>query len=347
MSAARNDSSTIVLDQVQPGTRRVFRLPVTTDLDGGEVAVWVHALRGVRPGPTLTLIGVQHGDEWKGLEILRQAVEQIDPASINGTVLVVPVANPVAFGNGQRNTQPESDWPDMNRAWPGIHTWLAESITKVIDREVLAQSDVLLDFHPGMWGSAFYAVLYGADYPDRELAQRCHNLGVAFGHRCLGKGKLIQVFPGPRSMRAHAGMKYGIPSLVVEIGGAGFGLEREQGWTNDALRGIRNVMRHLEMIDGEPLEKPERMLIYEHTARVNPTVGGLLLPERDPDELLREVRAGELLGRMVSPYTFEELERLVAPVDGWLYYIARSYTLRPGHWAYGVIAREGAEWITP
>jgi predicted deacylase len=248
---------------------------------------------------------------------------------------------------GQRNTQPESDGPDMNRSWPGVHTWLAESITKVIDREVLSQTEVLIDFHPGMWGSAFYTVLYGADFPDPALARRCHELGVAFGHRSLGKGKLVQVFPGPRSIRAHAGMKYGIPSLVVEIGGAGFGIEREQRWAEDALRGVRNVMRHLGMIEGEPLEKPERMLIYERTARVNPSIGGLLLPERESEEPLREVKRGELLGRIVSPYTFEELERLEAPFDGWLYYLARSYTIRPGHWAFGVIAAEGSEWITP
>jgi uncharacterized protein len=332
---------------VEPGSHEVVRLPVTTDLDGGEVAVWVHVFRGSRPGPTLTLVGVQHGDEWKTVDLMRQLVGRIDPTAIAGTVLVVPVANPIVLGAGQRNTQPESDGPDMNRAWPGIHTWLAESITKVLDREVIRQTDVLLDFHPGMWGSAFSTVVYGADYPDRELAQRCHHLGVAFGHPSPGKGKLIQVFPGPRSMRAHAGITYGIPSLVVESGGAGFGIEREQRWTEDALRGIRNVMRHFGIVESEPLEKPDRMLIYERTMRVNPSIGGLLLPERDPDEHLREVKQGELLGRVVSPYTFEELERLEAPCDGWLYYLARSYTIRPGHWAFGVISADGAEWVTP
>ena len=62
----------------------------------------------------------------------------------------------------------------MNRVWPGSHTWHAEMMTKVIVREVLTHADALLDFHPSPWGSAMGQVVYGGDYPDGELAERCH-----------------------------------------------------------------------------------------------------------------------------------------------------------------------------
>ena len=105
-------------------------------------------------------------------------------------------------------------------------------------------------------------------------------------------------------------------------------------------------MRYLGIL-AEPLEKPERILTYTWAPLVNPSIGGLLVPERDPDELGREVKKGELLGRIISPYTFEELERLEAPCDGWLRYMGRSYPIRPGDWAFGIAAAEGAEWVTP
>jgi uncharacterized protein len=330
----------------EPGTKQVVRAPVTQDLDGGEVTLFVHVIRGARPGPTLALTTAQHGDEWFGPLLFHHALAALDPAEIAGTVLAVPVANPVAFGLGQRLTQHESDGPDMNRAWPGLNTWHAETMTRTIDREVLRHADALLDFHPSPWGSAMGQVVYGGDYPDGELVERCHQLGLAFGWRNLGRRRLVQEFPGPRSIRAFGGIRYGIQSLAVEIGGSGFDVAQEREWIDDNLRGIRNVMRHLGMLPGQP-EKRDRVLLYRKTARVNPTIAGLLLPERQPEQMMREVKQGELLGRVVSPYTGEVLERLESPSDGWLIYYARSYPIRPGHWAFGVADASDAEWITP
>jgi predicted deacylase len=62
---------------------------------------------------------------------------------------------------------------------------------------------------------------------------------------------------------------------------------------------------------------------------------------------LREVTAGEVLGRIVSPYTHQVLEELTSPCDGWLVFLARSYPIRPGHWAFGVADASESEWITP
>ena len=52
--------------------------------------------------------------------------------------------------------------------------------------------------------------------------------------------------------------------------------------------------------------------------------------------MCREVKKGELLARIISPYTFEELQRLEAPSDGLLTLMARTYPVRPGDWAFGV-----------
>jgi len=331
---------------IEPGSRQVVRIPVTQDLDGGEVALYVHAIRGARPGPTLVLTTAQHGDEWFGPLAFRQIVPGIDPAQLAGTVLAIPVANPVAFGQGQRNTQHESDGPDMNRVWPGTNTWHAELMTRTIAQEVLAHADVLLDFHPSPWGSAMGQVVYGGDFPDEALVQACHEMGLAFGWENLGRGRLVQVFPGPRSIRAYSGTQLGVKSLVIEIGGSGFSTEQEQFWLQTNVTGVRNVMTYLGMLEGT-VPKRDRVLLYRKTVRVNPTIAGLLIPEHEPDQLMREVKAGEVMGRIFSPYTMEELEKLVAPCDGWLIFMARSYPIRPGHWAFGVADAADAEWIVP
>jgi predicted deacylase len=219
-------------------------------------------------------------------------------------------------------------------------------MAKVIDREVLRNCDAVLDFHLSPWGSVMGIVLCGMDYPDPDMVRRCYEMALACGYSSVRKGKVVGVHPGPRSLAAYASAKLGIPSANVDVGGAGFGVELERNWLDHDIRAVKNVMRYLGILD-EPLEKPDRILVYGQVLRANPSVGGLLVPERDPDELGREVEKGELLGRIISPYTFEELERLEAPCDGWLAYFARSYPIRPGDWAFGVACTEGAEWVTP
>jgi predicted deacylase len=58
------------------------------------------------------------------------------------------------------------------------------------------------------------------------------------------------------------------------------------------------------------------------------------------DAFGREVRRGERLGRIISPLTFEVLEELISPGDGYLAYWARNYPVRPGDWCYGVIPKD-------
>ena len=81
--------------------------------------------------------------------------------------------------------------------------------------------------------------------------------------------------------------------------------------------------------------------------RVNPRAGGYLDPINPVEAFGREVRAGELLGRIISPFTFEVLEELVSPIAGWLGYWARNYPVRPGDWAYGVIPKDhpSTRWV--
>jgi predicted deacylase len=140
-------------------------------------------------------------------------------------------------------------------------------------------------------------------------------------------------FPGPHSACGYAGEALGVPNIVVEIGGAGFGHDLEELWIDEVLTGLLNVTRHLEILPGSP-RIAEDPYVFDSSCRVNPSVGGYLLPEVQPTALTKPVEQGTVLGRVVSPYTFEELEVLRAPVNGRLFMAARPYPVRPGDWAF-------------
>ncbi len=115
---------------MRAGTHNVVHLPVTTRLDGSELAITLHVLHGAESGPTLALVSTLHGNQWSAIEALRRVVVDLDPSKMRGTLLAVPVGNPLAFEQQTRMTPDESDLPDLNRVFPGglDKTWIAEQI---------------------------------------------------------------------------------------------------------------------------------------------------------------------------------------------------------------------------
>lgn len=334
-------------ETTRPGQRNVTRVPVTADLNGAQVAVWVHTLVGEEPGPTLTVLSTLHGCEWQSIEVVRRLITAVSPSNMRGALVAIPVGNPVAFGDLTRNTRDESDSPDLNRSFPGKYTWIAEQIAGRIVQEVFAVSDYLIDFHFGNWGVFMGEVLYGQDFPDKEVVERSKQLAKAFGYPCVQKANICTEFPGPKSATGYAGASMGIPSIAVELGGAGFARELEEQWIRANLTGVTNVMKHLGMLPGEP-DLPDKYLLWEKRWRVNPSIGGYLHPVAEADQMImKEVESGETLGKVISPYTFEELESLDSPGPGIVFYTARSYPVRPGEWAFGVIRLDhpGTRWV--
>lgn len=314
------------------------RIPVTVDLNGGSVDLHVHAIVGSQPGPTMTIVSTLHGVEWFSIEMLMRMRDRLDPNNLRGALILIPVGNPSALGAMTRGTPDNSDGADMNRVFPGPNSWIAEQMAAAIVKNVLPVTNALIDHHLGTWGSAFGYVLYGKDFPDPEVVAASKKLALAFNQPLVQVANLVSEAPGPGSLAGYAATEFGIPSCISEIGGAGFGTDIEEGWLEETVAGMFNAMRAIDMLDG-PLPASRAYLSFETWTRVNPRFGGLFYPTRPNETLGREVSEGEVLGKVVSPYTFETLEELEAPFDGYLAWIARWYPVRPGDWTFGVIPK--------
>lgn len=332
---------------IAKGSKNFTWLDVTLRLDGSMLRVPMHVVSGAESGPTLTLTAGLHGSEWLPVEIFRRLVTDLDPAELKGRLVVIPVANPEAFKSLTRNTPDESDEPDLNRVFPGGDTWQTVQIAREITRHVLPQTNYLIDFHMGIWGSTMGEVSYGQDHVDKEMVKRAAEVARAFGYPLIRRLNALAAFPGPRSITAYSAAHFGIPAIGASIGGTGFAPELEEQWVQINLTGIQNVMKHVGMLAGTPAI-PERFLTFSGRGhRVVPSVGGYLDPVVPADALLQEVQKGDLLGRVFSPYTFEVLEELRSPVRGILFETARPYPVWPGDWAFFVadLEDESTYWI--
>ena len=301
-----------------PGKKTYGSIPVAVLASGAAVAIPVHIMKGLEDGPTLCVTSTLHGGEAFTIEIVREVVSRIDSRALHGTVVAVPVANPVAFDAGTRTTP--TDGLDLNRLFvedvrsrvTGVEgTKLTERMAAAL-AEVIAASDCVLDYHCGMSGMV---INYGY-VPDRpgELGERAKGIGLSYGLKVMYLG------PGYGGSVSSYALSLGIPAVVFEIGGE---LDIDPKYMEAAVQGVFNVMRHLGMLEGEP-ELPEIQFLLKERAIIKSRNGGLLHTEVGLDRLNEVIPKGDVIGRVVSATTFEELETIRAPYEKTVTFMLRS-----------------------
>jgi uncharacterized protein len=298
---------------------RYEQIPVTTLASGRELFIPLHRLEGRAPGPTLGLSAVVHGDEPLTNEVVRQVLTRIDPAELRGTLLAVPVVNSLAFEALTRHTP--IDQLDLNRNFPGGPAgWLSEQIAHVLATRFVSQLDVHVDLHTG-------GVFPTVDYV--YIFERSRELSLAFGSRYLFEPS--QPYQGTFAVPA---AQKGIPFFTAELGGGSF---LDAHYIEHGVRGVLNVLRQLNMLEGEVVRPPRQTIVTE-MAVIRPRLGGVLYPEVGLDRLGTEVAGGTLLGRVVSPYSFETLEEMRSPFDRGIIILLRGAIMRvnPGDYGYMV-----------
>lgn len=109
------------------------------------MAIPVVALHGAKPGPTMWVNAAIHGDEINGVEIVNRVLSDLNPRSMSGTLLAVPVVNIHGFVTGDRYLP---DRRDLNRSFPGSAKGsLASRMAHLFMSEIVNRCDVGIDLH--------------------------------------------------------------------------------------------------------------------------------------------------------------------------------------------------------
>jgi uncharacterized protein len=305
--------------------RTISEIPVYTLANGHEVRLYVHELKGAKPGPVLGLVAGIHGDEPLCIEMIRQALSDINLEEFSGTVLALTVANPYAIQAATRNTP--LDMINLNRVFPGDpNGTLTEQLAHVISNAFLPRCHYLIDLHSGgNLATVDYLYLYEDDLA-LSKAYGCEYLfhNTHFGGTLTGEA-----------------LKRKIPALVIELGGGG---QRNGHYIDKGTRGIRNVMKHLKMLPGTP-EIPEKQWRFTELATLRPHQGGILRSAITTEQLGSRVPKGTLLGEVISPYTFEVLERIETSFDSSILILGRELVTKvdPGDYGFMVANAASAE----
>jgi predicted deacylase len=281
---------------------------------GTELILPLHEVTGDAPGPTLGISAGIHGEESVGVEIVYRFLHETDLSRLAGRLLVLPVANPFSYAAITRATP--IDMTNLNRVFPGSPDgMLTEQMAHHMVEGFLKKIEYYVDLHAG-----------GA-YPtvDYVYILNAESLSRAFGSPLLYRAKESLAGTSVSVTRP-----LNIPSVVVELGG---GDVDQTDYVRRGLQGLTNILQALRMLPGEPVPPPAQTVLNE-IAILRPHHGGLLLPE--VTALGIEVGRGQVLGRIVSPYSFDELEVVRCPFDRGIMVLTQrtANVVEPGIYGY-------------
>jgi predicted deacylase len=281
--------------------------------DGSRIEAPLMVANGAAPGPTLYLGATIHGDEPNGIAILARALAGLDPAALRGRILCVPVQHPLAFQADHRLPLSQFMKSPLDQA-PG-DAWicfpgkaegnLAERIAFKLFG-LIRQADFAIDIHTPTRGGRYMpiAILPGAGLgPAGDAAE---TLAAQFGCGCvIQPSQGGYVMPGVLCVEA---TRAGVPAFTFEIGEGG---RIDEATTETGARCVRNALRALGMVDGQP-EAPARSHQMRDFLGLRASRGGLL---RTVAELGAEVERGDALAE-VSDIWGRVLETIRAPEPG-------------------------------
>lgn len=304
--------------------RTYTEIPVTHLSNGMKVTLPLHTIYGKKAGPVLGLSAVIHGDEIIGAEILRRVYERLNEEELSGTVMIMPVANPLAFESLTRNTP--LDMNNLNRVFPGDpQGWITEQMAHVIATQFLDKLDAYIDLHAG---GAVPIVDYVYIQNDEALS-RAFNFPVLY--------RPSHPYEGTTATYTTA---KGIPSVTVEVGG-GPNFERD---VERGVSGIFNCMRHLKMLPGDVEPAPKQVVMTEIRI-IRPTQGGIMVPAFDFSAVGSAIEGEQVLARTYNPQTFEELEVIRTPFKRNLVILMRGllHKVNPGDYGFMIGNLDTAE----
>lgn len=298
--------SQLDVTNLERGCKNAGWFDIAPRVEGGWWQLPLLSITGTEPGPTLVVSAGVHGDEYEGVEAIPRIADQVNPSQLRGTLLMVPVCNMAAYAVATRNSP--IDGLNLARVFPGSETGtLTEQIAYWLTQKFFSAADFFIDLHSA--GVVMdIPTLAGYIHSDDDVGRRALAAAQVFGAPVLW-GHPPPIPPG-RSITAAT--ELGVPCIYTEAAGAGRARPED---VDCFMRGVLNVMHHLDMLPGQPAAIPP----YQHLLGdgnmdevLSAPMAGYFRPHV---ELLQEVQTGQLVGTIHDPLG-NTLTELHAQDDG-------------------------------
>ncbi len=301
--------------KVSPGDMKSGYLAVP-EKNGLETSIPFTVINGIEKGKVLVLVAGIHGYEYPPILALYRLKEMIDPSKLNGTLILVHIANLQAFQKRIIYYNPY-DWKNLNRVFPGDPDGtISQRIAHVLKNEVVDRCDCLIDMHCGDGNEALIPYTYWMISGDERQDNISKDMALAFGieHIIIDKSRTKDVTAS--KYLGNTAVLLAKPAITTESGFLG-NTDEESIVRN--VKGVLNVMRLFKMIEGKPELDIEAVWIDKYEV-VYSDADGLFFPLT---EMGYYVKKGEKVGYLTD-YLGTVIKELRAPFAGIMLYIIHT-----------------------
>ncbi len=284
-------------------------------------------IRGHEEGPTLAQVAGCHPTEYSGIDATIELTKAIEPEHIKGTLITVPCVNPLGFK--ERSYITPIDGKNIQGLYPGISNGTISDMTAFrLFHDIILKSDHFLDCHgsdiheSNIWSFIYYGT-------EDETEKKSEAISRATGLTYLSRS----VYPGSMGMEAAI---RGVSGGLYELCSGDKLITKE---SMAIFNGTQNVMKHLGMLEGEPIEiktpttvDGQKQELWTSGASAYFTKAGLFHNEIIPGQMLKK---GEFVGT-VTNFWGEVVETITAPADGRVSGTIHNPVANPGDTAIAV-----------
>ena len=276
---------TIDMNAFEPGREHRLRVEMMRSAAGGAIQIPVLLMRGAHPGPTLGVTAALHGDELNGVAAIHALLDRVNPETLSGTILAVPIVNLPGFLRHQRTF---SDGTDLNHIMPGKPRGAVAYVYahRFVER-VLKRMDVLIDLHTASFGR-INSLYVRADLMDAMAARLA----------ALQRAQIVLHSPANEKTLRGVATALGIPAITVEIGDPH---RFQRHFISRSVEGLLDTLNELGMTRerGSTAQPDRPAMICSSSDWIYTDRGGLL---EVPPKVTERVDEGELLAWQVDAF---------------------------------------------
>ena len=308
--------ATQYLDDVIQGHRVIHTLDVA-DLAAGEhkfmfriatdaLSQWQHlpvmVFKGKKPGKKIVITAGVHGDEYNGVLAAQKTARELVGKELAGTVTIVPMINLTGMLNHSRDfysADPDASPCNLNRFFPGdANGNEANRFIHALWHHLLQpNADLAIDLHTQTSGTVYPLYVF-ADFRLEQAIEMAR----------LTNPDAILNDPGDAGVLETMWNSSGIPSITIEVG---MGRYTELALIDRTVKGIFNILKHHELLQGE-VDAVIPCLEGQEITSIRAEIGGFVIPQVS---MMDKVEQNQLVAIQYDNFG-DELKRYYAPNGG-------------------------------
>lgn len=294
--------------QASPGEIAKGTLGAVELADGSKATIPLIIINGTDNGPILTVIAGVHGTEISGIGALLGVVQSVEPCVLKGALLAIPGANPLAYRVGQHITP--IDKMNLSGPWyPPSEGMEKASITARMANYInyaLEKADYVIDMHANPLPSMPFVLTSVGLCPNEAVEKGVRKISEAYG---------VTVIDWPTQTATtirNICVQRGKPSITPELSGNIFLWDEI---TSIGTRGIKNVMKAIGMLAGDPEPQPVDVLKgnFKLYGWLYAQRGGFMVVKKKPGE---KIKKGDTAVEIVNVYG-DVIQEVKMPINGY------------------------------